>query len=98
MKPRRTPDSNTVFRLGQENEDHDLWAQRGTGAPELEESDPMAAAPFVRTVWELSPEERDAITAGGNVALVILGTGQPPCYLAVATDELGKGTAQEPSS
>lgn len=85
MKPRRTWRSDTVFRLPGGNEDNDLWVERRadeTGRPVLE------------SVWEPTPEEREAIARGDNVYLLVWG-GQPPVALGVTDVPLGKPPAQE---
>lgn len=82
MKPRRTPHSNQVFRLPGGNEDNDLWLER-TRSDE---------GPCLRSVWQLTDDERAAIADGANVSLVVWGTGHPPVSLAVTDEELGRGT------
>lgn len=83
MRPRRTPSTKTVFRLDGGNEDNDLWVERGQGDD---------GYPFLRSVWEPSDEERQAIAFGANIELVVWGQGTPPVALSTTTEPLGKGT------
>lgn len=70
MKPRRTPDSTTVFFLGG-NEDNDLWLKQGSTDGE----------PWLESVWELTDRERGEVTAGATIVLRTWGTGTPPLAL-----------------
>lgn len=79
MKPRRTPHSNQVFTLPGGNEDNDLWVERTTSEQ----------GPCIRSVWELSDDERHRVAAGENVYLVVWGTGTPPVALGVTDEPLG---------
>lgn len=81
MKPRRTPHSNQVFRLEGGTEDNDLWVEQTTSEQ----------GPCIRSVWELTEDERDKVINGGNVYLVVWGTGTPPVAMGVTDEELGKG-------
>jgi hypothetical protein len=74
MRPRRTPDSDAVFRLPGGTEDNDLFVSRGLDA---------AGAPYIESVWDLDGEERAAIAAGATVELRVYGAGTPPVSLAV---------------
>lgn len=69
MKPRRTPQSNTVYRLKGGNEDNDLWTEVGMGPGDQ---------PVTISEWEFSPAEREAIAVGGRVQLVIHSHILPP--------------------
>ena len=81
MKPRRTIDSNQVFRLSGGTEDNDLWARV------CQDRDGL---PLVSSVWELSDDDRAAVAAGANIELLVWG-GQPPVALATTTVKLGRG-------
>jgi hypothetical protein len=80
MNPRRTPNSNCVFRLPGGTEDNDLWVEQTTSEQ----------GPCIRSVWQLSDEERARVAAGENVYLVVWGTGTPPVALGVTDDPLGR--------
>lgn len=79
MKPRRTPNSNQVFRLEGGNEDNDLWVERT-------DSDHGTC---LRSVWELTRSERRRIALGENVYLIVWGAGTPPVAMGVTDDPLG---------
>lgn len=79
MRPRRTHRSNQVFRLQGGTEDNDLWV-------ELTTSD---EGPCIRSVWELTDDERRRVAEGENVYLVTWGRGTPPVALGVTDDPLG---------
>ena len=81
MKPRRTPHSNAVFQLEGGTEDNDLWVERTTSEQ----------GPCLRSVWELTPEERRAVMDGANVYLITWGNVTPPVALGITDDELGRG-------
>lgn len=81
MKPRRTVDSTTVFRLEGGNEDNDLWVHRGTD---------QDGAPVIVSVWQPSELEREAIANGANLELVVWGDGTPPVALGTTIVRLGK--------
>lgn len=84
MNPRRTPRSNQVFRLDGGNEDNDLWVECATSVQ----------GPTLRSVWELTDDERQRVAAGANVYLVVWGTGTPPVAMGVTSEPLGaKATA-----
>lgn len=87
MKARRTPSSNSVFRLPGGTEDNDLHVRRGVGLDTLVEDDPCAGDPYVASVWEPDPEERAALATGSNVELVILGVGVPPLLMRVTPEQ-----------
>lgn len=80
MRPRRTHFSNTVFRLPGGTEDNDLWAMR-----DIHDD----GSPLIRSTFELTPEERELIAAGGQVELIIWGDVQPPVCLAAVNYPLG---------
>lgn len=81
MKPRRTHNSNFVFRLADGNEDNDLWVERTT-----DEEGFLC----IRSVWEPTPSERKHILDGGNIELVIWGDAHPPTMIRVNNEPLGK--------
>lgn len=81
MKPRRTHHSNKVFRLEGGNEDNDLWVEQAVDEH---------GADLLISVWEPSPDERQRIAEGENVALVAWGTGHPPVLVTVTDAPLGK--------
>jgi hypothetical protein len=80
MRARRTPKSNKVFILEGGNEDNDLHVEIG-------EEDGI---PTITSVWELTPEERQQITAGFNIELTVWGQGTPPVALRTTDIPLGK--------
>jgi hypothetical protein len=82
MKPRRTHDSNRVYRLAGGNEDNDLWVMET-----FDSENP--ATPVVLSVWEPTDVERARIAAGDNVELAVWG-GQPPVAMHVTDVPLGK--------
>lgn len=82
MKPRRTPNSNSVFHLQGGTEDNDLWVER------TEDSE---GEPVLRSVWKLTDEERARVAAGENIYLVVWGTGTPPVNLGVTDEPIGAG-------
>lgn len=79
MRPRRTPRSNSVFRLDGGNEDNDLWVEAKSGPP----------ATLV-TTWELTDEERRAVADGANIELTIFGDAHPPTAMRVTRQRLGR--------
>jgi hypothetical protein len=81
VKPRRTPTSNVVFHLVGGTEDNDLWAQRVL-------IDGEAA---IRSVWELSDDDRQRIAEGANIELAVWGPGTPPVSLIVTDSPVGRG-------
>lgn len=80
MNPRRTPDSNTVFRLVGGTEDNDLWVEK-----RIDDHHPV-----IVSVWELTGAERDDITHGANIELTVWGDGTPPVALRCTSVALGK--------
>jgi hypothetical protein len=82
VKPRRTHESNKVYRLDGENEDHDLWVCETFDSEHPERI-------VVVSVWEPTDDERAAIAAGANVELVVWG-GQPPVAVQTTGVKLGK--------
>jgi hypothetical protein len=81
MNPRRTPSSNQVFRLPGGTEDNDLWVRRDHHED---------GSPLIRSTWELSDQEREEITAGANVELIVWGAGTPPVALRTTDEPLGR--------
>lgn len=81
MRPRRTHESNMVFRLPGGTEDNDLFARADTDD---------GGHPVLCSVWEPTPEERAAIAAGHNVQLIVWGDATPPVALATTDVPLGK--------
>lgn len=79
VKPRRTHESNKVYRLQGGNEDNDLWVTEAVDE----------GTPIIVSVWEPTPEERQAIADGENIELAVWG-GQPPVALGTTPVELGK--------
>jgi hypothetical protein len=79
MRPVRTERSNKVFTApaGQEYEVRDLHVEVDLDEPR-----------WVKSVWEPTPEEREQIANGANIALFC--HGQPPVSLEV-TSEQGYG-------
>lgn len=70
MRPRKTPDSNTVYTLPGGNEDNDLWSEKGQNEETGEQ--------YVVSEWDFTPAEREAIAVGGRVQLVIHSGVVPP--------------------
>ena len=83
MKPRRTPNSNQVFTLPGGTEDNDLWVERTTSEQ----------GSCIRSVWQLTDDERARITAGENIYLIVWGSGTPPVVLGVTDEPLGAKAA-----
>lgn len=84
MKPRRTHNSNAVYELEGGNEDSALWCER-TSVPDTD-------WPLVKSVWEPSAEERQAIAAGANIEVAVWG-GQPPVSMGDHDGGAGQGAA-----
>lgn len=82
MKPRRTHESNRVYRLPGGTEDNDLWVTETFCSEEPD-------VPVILSTWEPTDEERAAIAAGANVELAVWG-GQPPVALQTTDVPLGK--------
>lgn len=82
MRPRRSPVSNKVFRLPGGNEDNDLW---------VEETEDTSGQPVICSLWVPSDEEREQIAGGGNVELLVWGTGTPPVAVSVTDQRPGSG-------
>lgn len=90
MKPRRTHQSNRVYRLAGGNEDNDLWVMETFASDE-------PTRRVILSVWEPTAEERARIAAGENIELAVWG-GQPPVAIGVTDVPLGKApTDGEPS-
>jgi hypothetical protein len=87
MRPRRTHISNSVYRLAGGTEDNDLWVYIDTHAD---------GSPLVRSCWEPTDEERQAIADGANVELIVWGTGHPPVAMDVVRYPLGAPPPEEP--
>lgn len=80
MRPRRTWISNAVFRLLGGNEDNDLWLYR-------EEDEQQGT--LLRSTWEPTDEEREAIANGENIELIVWGDGHPPVSMTTCRYPLG---------
>lgn len=84
MKPVRTTATN-----------HGMGAPHGmeddVGLLPVERSE-LNGSPVLYSVWELADHEREAIAAGANIQLGILGLGMPPVTLGIssATRENGE--------
>lgn len=74
MRPRRTPQTDIVFRLRGGTEDNDLWVEW------TEDGNGRRA---MVSVWDLNDDERARIAAGGTIELMLWGSGHPPVSLAV---------------
>jgi hypothetical protein len=46
--------------------------------------------PCLRSVWELTADERARVAAGENIYLVVWGPDTPPVALGVTDERLGK--------
>lgn len=62
MRPVKTPQTNTVYKLPSGTEENDLWVEAGMGPGDQ---------PVTISEWEFSPVEREAIAVGGRVQLII---------------------------
>lgn len=82
MRPRRTVNSNCVFRLVGGTEDNDLFVHRDV-------ANDGTNAPVLRSTWEPTAEERLAIFEGANIELTVWGEGTPPVNLAITDVVLG---------
>lgn len=82
MRPRRTPFTDCVFRLPGGTEDNDLWVARDTSEE---------GAPILRSTWQPSKKEREAIAAGENIELIIWDSSHPPVAVATTAVPLGAG-------
>lgn len=80
MRARRFYSANAVFKLVGGNEDNDLWVERRDDG----------YGPQIRSVWELTDDERARIVAGANVELITIGDGTPPLMMGVTDEPLGK--------
>lgn len=81
MKPRRTVHSNFVFHLAGGNEDNDLWAEVTQDPDEHT---------VIRSVWQPSDDERQAIAEGANVELLVWGKSHPAVAVGVNSEALGR--------
>lgn len=86
MKARRTHNSNQVLGLRGGTEDNDLWI-RSEGH--------SCGHVTMTSVWEPTPEEREAIANGENVELIVWGKGHPPVMVRTTDVPLGKAPAPE---
>jgi hypothetical protein len=59
-------------------------SEKAECAPLYVEFTMVGPIPVMKSVWVPSPEERAAIAAGANIALLIVGTGHPPVNLSLA--------------
>lgn len=81
MKPRRTHNSNKVFKLPGGTEDNDLWIE----VKEDEEHYIVLAS-----TWVPTDEERERIANGENIELMVWGQGHPPVAMRLTDVPLGK--------
>ncbi len=81
MKPRRFPMANKVYSLAGGNEDNDLWVEQAAFAD---------GTPYIRSVWELTDDERRRVAEGHNISLTVIGEGTPPVQIRVTSELLGK--------
>lgn len=88
MKARRSHVANAVFVLEGGNEDNDLWVEKAVTQDQQ---------PCIASVWEPTPEERQAIAAGQNIELIVFGTMQPPVAMQVTDVKLGKPPEATPA-
>lgn len=75
MNPRRTARTNAVFELPGGTAENDLPVERVVTDGEV----------VLRSVWELTPEERQAIAGGANLELYVWARRPPPVALATTT-------------
>jgi hypothetical protein len=80
VKPRRTHESNGVFRLEGGTEDNDLWVTRNVTTRD---------EPVICSVWEPTEDERRRLAEGANVELVVWGTATPPVAMHLTSVPLG---------
>lgn len=80
MKPRRTPDSNQVFRLPGGTEDNDLWVRLTVDQHDDD---------VIESVWQPNDLERRMLAEGAHVRLVVWGRAHPPVAVGVYQGELG---------
>jgi len=69
VRPVRTPTSTAVYSLPGGNEDNFLYGEYVDGT--------------LKSVWELSPEERTLLAGGARVSLFIFGSLVPPVALSI---------------
>jgi hypothetical protein len=81
MKPRRTHESTSVYRLPGGTEDNDLWVTADVDD---------GGHPVVCSTWVPTDEERALLAAGENVELVIWGTAVPPLAMRTTAVSLGR--------
>ncbi|CAB4906420.1 unannotated protein [freshwater metagenome] len=80
MRPRRTHESNAVYRLPGGTEDNDLWTVRAENAN---------GEAIVQSTWVPTDQERAAIADGENVLLTIWGHAHPPVAVGTTAVPLG---------
>lgn len=90
MQARKTPSSNSTYRLAGGTEDNDLPTRVGVVGDEHVEvplNDPGLGMPYVASVWEPDQDERAALATGlANIELVILGE-QPPVIVRTTREQ-----------
>ncbi len=59
------------------------------GLPIRDDVDPGSGQPCMLSSWEPTPEELEALNAGGKVTLRVLGSGHPPVMLYVEKTDAG---------
>lgn len=79
MKPIRTLNTNTVFKLPGGTEDNDLPLSR------IRHEDNTVT---MCSTWELTDEERVAIANGACIELYVWGEGHPPVTLAISSGDI----------
>lgn len=86
MRARRFPMANAVYSLVGGTEDNDLWVEQG---------ETVDGTPYLRSVWDLTDNERQEVADGHNICLVVIGTGTPPVQMMVTPEQPGKGEDEE---
>jgi hypothetical protein len=83
VRPRRTRETNHVFRLPGGNEDNDLWVRTGQTAD---------GTPWSESTWELDADQGAELAAGATIRLRIYSAGCPPLalYLGPPMRELAR--------
>jgi hypothetical protein len=83
MRAVRTPETNVTLTLPGGTEKNDLPAQRiNAYNPDLGQTE-KDARPAFESHWEPSPDERRALAAGAQIALIVHGDGHPPVSVGV---------------
>jgi len=85
MKPRRTVHSTRALTLPGGTEDNDLWIYN---MPDEQGNN------VICSVWEPTPQQRDAIAKGENIRLLVWGRGHPPVAMDTTDEPLGKAVTQ----